>query len=134
MVASKRERVLDECHLKIGGDTGKGFLKVTASIFNPSSSPMLEKGKKMRRTRDDGIGGGTKFEEHGQRMILLLGLVKGVPERKENIDLIFNLVNLAGLKFTMTGDFKFPMHWFGLLGCSSVHPCLYCNKERRKGV
>ena len=70
---------------------------------------MLEKGTKMRRTRDDEIGGGTKFEVNGQRMILLLGLVNGVPESKENIDLIFNLVNLAGLKLTMTGDFKFLM-------------------------
>ena len=34
----------------------------------------------------------------------------------------------------MTGDFKFLMPWFGLLGCSSLHPCLYCNKERRKCV
>ena len=81
----------------------------------------------------DGISGGVRFEDHGQRMILLLGLVKGVPESQENLEQIFDLVDLSGLRFTITGDFKFLMAWFGLLGCSSVHPCLYCNMERRKG-
>ena len=33
MVATQRGRVLEECNIKIGGDTGKGFLKLTASIF-----------------------------------------------------------------------------------------------------
>ena len=132
LVARKRGMVLEECNLKIGGDTGKGFLKVTASIYT-SNAPTAEKEKKRRRTREEGIGGGKRFVEHGQRMILLLCLVKGVPESEENLELIFTHVKLAGLRFKITGDFKFLMPWFGLLGCSSVHPCLYCNKERRKG-
>ena len=133
LVARKRGKVLDECNIKIGGDTGKGFLKVTASIFNPNLSPQLETPKRKRRKMSDGISGGVRFEDHGQRMILLLGLVKGVPESQENLEQIFDLVDLSGLRFTITGDFKFLMAWFGLLGCSSVHPCLYCNMERRKG-
>ena len=43
-------------------------------------------------------------------------------------------MNLSGLKFTITGNLNFLMPWFGLLGCASLHPCLYCNIERRKGV
>ena len=39
----------------------------------------------MRRTSKEGIRGGVRFVDHGQRMILLLGLVKGVPECKENL-------------------------------------------------
>ena len=35
LVARKRGKELCECSLKIGGDTGKGFMKVTASIFSP---------------------------------------------------------------------------------------------------
>ena len=38
VVARKRGKVLDECSVKIGGDTGKGFLKITASIYNPGTS------------------------------------------------------------------------------------------------
>ena len=50
MVASRRGKVLDECHLKIGGDTGKGFLKVTASIFTPTTEPPAS------RKSDQGCG------------------------------------------------------------------------------
>ena len=131
MVASKRGEILDECSLKIGGDTGKGFMKITASLFTPNTADPVS--RKKRRTREDGISEVNKFSETGQRMILLLCVVKGVPESMENLELLFTHVNLTGLKFTITGDFKFLMPWFGLLGCSSVHPCLYCNQERRKG-
>jgi hypothetical protein len=150
---SKRGKALDYCYVKIipilpslptldislllvvmvkiGGDTGKGFLKVTASIFTSTTEPPVS--RKRRRTREEGISGGKKFLENGQRMILLLCVVKDVPESMENLELLFTYVNLAGLKFTITGNFKILMPWFGLLGCSSVHPCLYCNMERRKG-
>ena len=131
MVASKRGKILDECSLKIGGDTGKGFMKITASLFTPNTADPVS--RKKRRTREDGISEVNKFSETGQRMILLLCVVKGVPESMENLELLFTHVNLTGLKFTITGDFKFLIPWFGLLGCSSVHPCLYCNQERRKG-
>jgi hypothetical protein len=89
--------------------------------------------RKRRRTREEGISGGKKFLENGQRMSLLLRVFKDVPESMENLELLFTYLNLASLKFTITGDFKFLMPWFGLLGCSSVHPCLYFNMERRKG-
>ena len=39
LVARKRGKELCECSLKIGGDTGKGFMKVTASIFSPNQTP-----------------------------------------------------------------------------------------------
>ena len=66
-------------------------------------------------------------------MVLLLFLVKGMPETMENLDIIFNMLNLESLEYTITGDFKFLMPCFGLLSCNAVHPCLYCNGERRKG-
>ena len=66
-------------------------------------------------------------------MVLLLFLVKGVPETMENLDIIFNMLNLESLEYTITGDFKFLMPCFGLLSCNAVHPCLNCNGERRKG-
>ena len=60
LVAHKRENVLDECNIKIGGDTGKGWLKITASIFQTKTTSSNQTHKK-RRTRDDGISGGVKF-------------------------------------------------------------------------
>ena len=63
MVATQRGKILEECNIKIGGDTGKGFLKLTASIFTPNTEAPTS--KKTRRTRDDGIGGGRLFSENG---------------------------------------------------------------------
>ena len=36
-VADKRGRKLEECTLKLGADSGKGFFKLKASIYIPSS-------------------------------------------------------------------------------------------------
>ena len=34
----------------------------------------------------------------------------------------------------MTGNYKLLMPSFGLMTCSSSHPCLYCARSRVKGV
>ena len=49
LVARKRNRDLDESQLKIAGDTGKGFLKITASIYTPSATPTQKKGGERER-------------------------------------------------------------------------------------
>ena len=46
MVATQRGKILEECNIKIGGDTGKGFLKITASIFTPGTETLIGKRKK----------------------------------------------------------------------------------------
>jgi hypothetical protein len=83
-VAEKRGRMLEECRLKFGGDIGKGFFKLTASLYVPASrtAPIS---KKMRRSREDGVSPVGKFAETGQRMILLLAWCKGIPESAENL-------------------------------------------------
>ena len=132
-VAEKRGRMLEECRLKVGGDTGKGFFKLTASLYVPASrtAPIS---KKMRRSREDGVSPVGKFAETGQRMILLLAWCKGIPESAENLEIVYNAVNLHSLQFIMTGDYKLLMPSFGLMSCSSTHPCLYCARSRVKGV
>ena len=117
--------MLEECRLKVGGDTGKGFFKLTASLYVPASrtAPIS---KKMRRSREDGVSPVGKFAETGQRMILLLAWCKGIPESAENLEIVYNAVNLHSLQFIMTGDYKLLMPSFGLMSCSSTHPCLYC--------
>ena len=51
MVASKRGKILDECSLKIGGDTGKGFMKITASLFTPNTADPVSRKKKEDQGR-----------------------------------------------------------------------------------
>ena len=53
-IADKRGRKLEECTLKLGADSGKGFFKLTASIYIPSYlTPIVT--KIVRRSREDGV-------------------------------------------------------------------------------
>ena len=132
-VAEKRGRKLEDCTLKVGGDTGKGFFKLTVSLYVPRN-PSEGKSKLPRRNRGDGVCQGRRFMETGQRMILLLAWCKDVPESAENLETIFRAVNINSVKFIMTGDYKLLMPSFGLMSSSSTHPCLYCARSRVKGV
>ena len=49
-----------------------------------------------------------------------------------HIVICFRAVQLSTLKFKVTGDLHFLMPIFGLMGCGSSNPCLYCPLERRK--
>ena len=107
--------------------------KLTASLYVPGS----EHGsvlKKPRRIREDGVCPVGRLAETGQRMILLLAWCKDIPESADNLEIVYQAVNLSSLKFIMTGDYKLLMPSFGLMTCSSTHPCLYCVRSRVKGV
>ena len=58
----------------------------------------------------------------------------GIPESAYNIDIILKAVGVRSHPFTISSDFKFLMPCFGLMSCSSTHPCLFCVRWRRKGV
>ena len=49
-----------------------------------------------------------------------------------NYEHLFRAVELSRLPFKITGDLHFIMPCFGLLGCSSSNPCVYCPRERRR--
>ena len=89
LVSNKRGIPLSDCHIQIGGDTGKGFLKITAKITPHDDCPMSPPENK-RRKRSDGVG--HKFIHSGHRNILLLGVGQDIKESKENIDLLFTWV------------------------------------------
>ena len=117
---------------KLGGDSGKGFLKLTLTLYDDDESVDEERpAKKKRRTREDRIG--TSAEETGQNMILLLGVVPTIPESSFNIQKMIEAIGINEFPYMVTGDLKFLMPCFGLKGCSSLHPCLLCSKMRRKG-
>ena len=91
------------------------------------------KGRKKRRTREEGIGGGEEFKPWGARKLLIFALVHKVPETGFNLDLIFTACKIHLLNFKITGDFAFLLPCFGLLkGCSSCNPCSLCDMPRSK--
>lgn len=132
-VAQQRERVVEDCTLKVGGDTGKVFTQLLVSMYVEDPDPIENKLIKQR-SKEDGICGGQKFVETGQRMILLLAWCKGVQQNRENLENIFDHVCIQKHRFKLTGDYHFAMSCFALMDWSSLHPCLYCRRSRVKGV
>ena len=70
-VAQNRAVKLDDKKLLICGDNGKGFFKLTGSLYSEDAKPTV---KKFRRSRDDGVCG-SEMSETGQNMTLLLAVV-----------------------------------------------------------
>ena len=58
----------------------------------------------------------------------------GIPETGGNLERVYTAVNINSIRFIMTGAYKLLMPTFGLMSCSSTHPCLYCARSRIKGV
>ena len=131
-VAENRGTKLELKKIKIGGDNGKGFFKLTATLYDDENISQSREGKKDRRKREHGICG-VPMEETGQNMILLLAIVPGIPESSYNIQLIFNAVGVNQLPYILSADLKMLMPCFGLMSCSSSHPCLFCPRKRVKG-
>ena len=117
---------------KLGGDSGKGTLKMCMSLFDDNERPPAKKAKRF--SYEDGIGGGKAAEETGQGKMLCLAVVPTIPESPYNIRKMLNSLKLDQMDFQITGDLKFLMPCYGLKGCSSLHPCLFCCQMRRKGV
>lgn len=117
---------------KIGGDSGKGFLKITLSIYDPEDHER-KPAKKARRSYDQGVSGGVKAEETGQSMIMVIAGVPTIPESAVNLEKMYEHCGINQEDYKLTGDLKLLMPSFGLKGCSSLHPCLFCTQMRKKG-
>jgi hypothetical protein len=66
-------------------------------------------------------------------MILLLATVPGIPESPHNIKVIIDIIGINLLPYKLTTDLKMLMPFFGLMSCSSSHPCIVCFNRRIKG-
>ena len=65
--------------------------------------------------------------------MLILAIVRKIPENAHNLQLIFAALKLCELHFKLTGDFSFFMPCFGLCkGCGAANPCPLCDQERSK--
>lgn len=117
----------------VQGDTGQGWTKIAVSRISRHELECQGREKKYRRTREEGVEGGQQFSDWGSRRILILAIVRKVPESAHNLHLIFKAIKLHLLDYRLTGDFSFAMPCFGLnKGCSSCNPCSLCDQERTK--
>ena len=135
----------------VQGDTGQGWLKIGLSVIkkedlekdqgvrvSAAGTEYLETGdeagpskKATRRTRQQGIGGGSQFSDWGARKMILLAVIPKVPESHHNLSLIFTAIGLNRIPFMLTGDFAFMMPILGLVkGCGGTNPCPLCDQRK----
>ena len=57
--------------------------------------------------------GGQEFCDWGTRRILILAIVRKVPENAHNLDLIFKAIKLHLLHYRLTGDFSLLYNYTG---------------------
>ena len=123
----------DELELKLGGDSGKGSLKTTLSMTDPSPQPPS---KKSRVTHKDGVQ--ALNPSRGQHCFVLASLPNRDPkigETYDNMKIIFDLMKIRESKywskFTFTGDLKIINCCLGLMACGSRFGCPHgeCYKD-----
>ena len=127
------EKDADDLDLKLGGDSGKGSLKVTLTMTDPSSQPPS---KKSRVTHKDGVDALRPITD--KHVFILASLPNRDPkigETYENMRIIFTKIKLNESKywskFKFTGDLKIIMCCLGLMACGSKYGCPHgeCHRD-----
>ena len=90
-VALLRGHEWHQLSLLVQGDSGQLWFKLSVSLIHLADLEEKEKGRK-RRTREEGIGGGSQYCSYGVRKILILALVQNIPETSYNLSKIFRCV------------------------------------------
>lgn len=114
-VISKRGIEVANSFCKVGVDGGGGSFKITLSIIEGS--------------RDTNSKSNTK--DTGVKMLLLLAVAPGVPEKYGNVAKIWStLLHLNDFKCFIAGDLKIVNLLCGIMGHSSTFPCPYCTAPK----
>ena len=111
-ICNEREMVMEEMCVRIGIDGGQGSVKVVMNIFDPDNP-------------DQASSDGQKFT--GVNKMIVLALVRDIPETYENIKLIFKKANLNDIKFKLACDLKILNVILGLSSHGGKHSCMYCD-------
>ena len=143
--------IVEETVNLVQGDTGQGYLKIGINVILKKD---LEKeqgvrvpaagtefcreecnetgpSSKIRRTREQGVGGGKQFSDWGARKMILLAVVHKIPESHHNLAIIFTSIGLNRIAFKLTGDLAFLMPIIGCgKGCSGTNPCPVCDQRK----
>ena len=135
-VCDNRGIDFEDQKMKIGVDHGLEWEKITLTLSSsshtfPVADPVPK--KVQRRKYKDGVGRINKSDT-GQETILFLGVVRSMKESHTNFKILWEKLQLEQLNYSITGDLSALMQLFGLMSCSSSHPCLYCPLKRSKGI
>ena len=96
----------------------------------PSTLHTSEGQKRKRRSREEGVQR-SSTSDVGQATILFIGAVRNMKETAGNLKVIWDKLQVnEHLSYSISADFSCLMPMFGLMSCSSSHPCLYCTQRR----
>lgn len=108
-VCSKRKLNMEDCSIKIGIDSGGGFLKICLTIYKKDSSSST-------------LSGGSIKE------LIIIAIAPELKENYSNMQLMIDLVDLKAVDIFMTYavDLKMANIIGGIQGHGSTFPCVWC--------
>ena len=77
-----------------------------------------------------GIGSGEHFSLLGRKKVMILAITPDTPENYTNLQIFYDMVGINKLEYKQTGDFKALNLLLGLMSCSSLCGCCYCEAKR----
>ena len=108
-ICNKREMIMEDMCVQIGGQASP---KVVMNIFDPDNPDQVS-------------SDGQKFT--GVNKMIVLALVRDIPETYENVKLIFKKANLNDIKFKLACNLKILNVILGLSSHGGKHSCMYCD-------
>ena len=128
-IAKLRGVNLADLVLKVGLDGGKGHLKMILTVYDPSCL-LVNMGGGSRVTRELGIGSGEEYSLLGRKKIMILACSPNTPENYTNLQIFYDMVGINQLAYKQTGDMKALNILLGMMACSSLCGCCYCDAKR----
>lgn len=126
----KRNRQLEQVHLKFGIDGGGGFLKVCLSVQSIDKSN-CESEIPLRQSYNQGVAA-KKFKDSGVKKLFLLGLAPCTQENYNNILTLWALLGINEFKGTVATDLKLANMLTGIMSHASSLPCTWCTALKDK--
>ncbi|KAJ8672281.1 hypothetical protein QAD02_003540 [Eretmocerus hayati] len=119
----KALRGCETAHLEISIDGGGGSLKIHLTMQSDVTvvhSENSEIASGSRQKYSEGIAA-KRFKESGVKRLFILGLVAGAQENYENVRLLWPLLNINTMEYTIATDLKLA----NLLAAKSFMSCVH---------
>lgn len=118
----KVKRQVRNPHLKIGFDSGGGFLKICISIQSTEEDAQHTI---TRQRYTDGVNA-KRFKDSGVKKLFILGIAESTQENYNNVSKMWYSLNMQRFRSTIAVDLKLANIMSGIMSHSSSFPCTWC--------
>ncbi|KAJ8688531.1 hypothetical protein QAD02_024326 [Eretmocerus hayati] len=128
----KNLRGCGRVHLKIAIDGGGGSLKICLTVQSDDVLDRSESSETYSASRQkyaEGVSA-KKFRESGVEKLFILGLVAGAQENYENVKMLWSMLKINELEYTIATDLKLANILAGLMSHASTFPCTWCTAPK----